>query len=75
MKLSVTPTGIVRYVYTESMDLEDLGVSMIRRASNVEPSDDGWYAYIADGGPVLGPFVKRSQAIKAEIGWLEQHAV
>ncbi len=44
----------------------------IRRASHVEPDDDGrWMADMAPvGGPVLGPYVRRSDALEAETAWL-----
>ena len=74
MLLTVTTTGQVRCVYSEAIDLDALGTHTIRRASNVEPGDDGWYAYIVDG-PTLGPFAKRSEAIAAEVRWLEEHSI
>jgi hypothetical protein len=47
----------------------------IRRASHVEPDDDGqWWADLSPvNGPHLGPFAKRSEALTAESSWLEQH--
>lgn len=72
MVLSITPTGDVRCVYTEALNLDQLGHSHIRRASYVEPGPDGWCAEI-EGGPTLGPFPKRSEAIRAEVAWIEEH--
>ena len=72
MILTITPTGTLRAVYTEALDLDQLGPATIRRASNVEPGPDGWYATITDG-PVLGPFPKRSEAIRAEVAWIEEN--
>ena len=46
-----------------------------RRASHVEPNDAGqWEADMAPmGGPVLGPFDLRAEALAAEHAWLEAH--
>jgi hypothetical protein len=45
-----------------------------RRASHVEPVDGGWTADMAPvGGPVLGPFPRRDQALEAEVAWLLAH--
>lgn len=74
MKITVSPTGTLRCVYTEAMDLDAMGDHVIRRASNVEPGPDGWYAYLVDG-PTLGPFAKRSEAIRAEVAWIEQNVL
>lgn len=62
-------------IYDERLDLSDLGAVSIRRASNVEPDQDGqWTASMAPVlGPVLGPFPKRSQALSAEVAWLENN--
>ena len=48
---------------------------MIARASHVEPDPDGrWQADLRPvGGPVLGPFDRRSEALAAELAWLEAH--
>jgi len=44
----------------------------ITRASHLEPDRDGfWWADMGpSGGPVLGPFRSRSEALGAERGWL-----
>jgi hypothetical protein len=73
MHLVVEPTGRIRAIYTEELDLAVLGRPEIRRASHVEPGLDGcWSADLRPiGGPVLGPFERRSQALEAELAWLE----
>lgn len=75
MDLVVTPTGEVRCVYSEVVDLSGLGKLSIRRASHVEPDSAGqWWADLRPvTGPVIGPFFLRSQALEAEIAWLHDH--
>jgi hypothetical protein len=72
MELVVAVDGGVRCVYDESLDLRALGKLQITRASHVEPDSDGnWWADMGpSGGPVLGPFRSRSEALAAERGWL-----
>lgn len=73
MDLVVTSNGTVKAVYGEAIDLAVLGRPVIARASHVEPS--GGCLWTADlspvGGPVLGPFHRRSEALAAEHAWLE----
>jgi hypothetical protein len=71
--LLVSPDGRVTAIFGEEIDLRVLGEVTTRRASHVEPSPDGgWTADLSPvNGPVLGPFEKRSQAIAAEVAWLE----
>jgi hypothetical protein len=73
MKLIVKPDGTVRTIYDETIDLGVLGRPTIMRASHVEPDDQGcWRADLSPvGGPVLGPFDRRSEALEAERDWLE----
>jgi hypothetical protein len=75
MQLRIEPGGRVRCLYGEAIDLTALGAASIRRASRVEPDAEGrWWADLSPtGGPTLGPFAKRSQALDAERAWLEAH--
>jgi hypothetical protein len=75
MELFIAPNGRVRCLYSEDLDLGSLGCLTIRRASHVEPIDNGcWTADLSPiGGPTLGPFAQRSQALAAEVGWIEGH--
>jgi hypothetical protein len=75
MELLVLPTGALRGIYDEALDWRALGYVSIRRASYVEPDATGrWFADLSPaGGPRLGPFTLRSQALAAEIDWLSQH--
>ncbi len=72
MELIVAGDGGVRCIYDESLDLRALGKLQITRASHVEPDLDGnWWADMGPvGGPVLGPFGSRSEALQAEKRWL-----
>jgi hypothetical protein len=57
------------------IDLALLGSLSIRRASYVEPDDNGqWWADLAPiGGPKLGPFARQSEALDAEAVWLDKY--
>ena len=72
MELVVDAGGDVRCVYGEELDLRELGKLQITRASHVEPDADGfWWADMGpSGGPLLGPYGSRSEALVAERGWL-----
>ncbi len=75
MNLVIAPDGTAHAVYTEAIDLATLGPMRIARASHVEPGPGGgWLADLGPSrGPVLGPFARRSDAIAAEVAWLEAH--
>ena len=71
----VGPDGLLRFVYQDELiELLRLGQHLIERASHVEPSPLGWTADLTPvGGPVLGPFARRDQAIAEEVNWLDSH--
>ena len=75
MELIVEPDGTLRCIYSEEIDLHALGTPTVSRASHVEPYEHGrWLADLSPvGGPFLGPFDSRSQALTAESEWLETH--
>jgi predicted RNA-binding Zn-ribbon protein involved in translation (DUF1610 family) len=75
MIIDFFPDGTAKAIYSEEIDLEQLGKLDIRRASHVEPDADGlWWVDLSPvNGPQLGPFAKRSQALSAEHEWLERH--
>ena len=77
--------GAARAIYTDDVDLRGLaaalGTASIDRASHVEPdhawsdrSSINWWADMSpSGGPLLGPFDRRSDALAAEVAWLQEH--
>jgi hypothetical protein len=73
MQLIVLPTGEIRCLYEETIDLAALGRPAITRASHVEPDADGrWWADLSPvEGPGLGPYQQRTEALGAEHAWLE----
>lgn len=75
LEIVIGPGGTATCLYSEDLDLAALGEVQVRRASCCEPDDCGrWWADLAPvGGPKLGPFAKRSQAIAAEVRWLQEH--
>ncbi len=75
MQLVVDPDGTVRCLYGEEIDLTVLGSPIITRASHVEPNQSGsWAADLSPvGGPILGPYLFRSEALAAERRWLKTH--
>jgi len=75
MQLVIEPGGVVRCIYSETIDLTALGSPAIERASHVEPDQQGrWWADMGPVlGPVLGPYAHRSEALAAEHAWLEAH--
>lgn len=75
IELVVDKIGTAHCIYSDEVDLTGLGEIQIHRASAVEPDSQGrWWADLAPvSGPKLGPFCRRSQAIKVEVAWLRQH--
>ena len=72
MELIVESSGLTRCVYSDAIPLQGFGQVRIKRASNVEPNEQGeWIADLSPvSGPTLGPFLKRTDAIEAEVTWL-----
>lgn len=72
MKLSLH-NGRVTAIYSD--DLADLAGKAsrveIRRASAVEPTEDGQWSATMNDGTVLGPYRLRSEALAEEVKYLE----
>ena len=75
MEMIISPAGLVYAIYGEAIPLETLGPPRILRASTVEPTPDGqWLVDLAPvGGPQLGPYPHRSDALQVEVAWLQAH--
>lgn len=74
----VEPDGTIRFIYDDKLAEVARGLNGTIhpcRASHVEPTDDGqWEADLSPvGGPVLGPFALRQDALDAEVDWLRTH--
>jgi hypothetical protein len=67
--------GRLIYVYGDELQfLASLGDVTIERASHVEPCGTGWQADMAPvGGPVLGTWTTRAEALQAEVEYLTEH--
>ena len=72
IEIVITPVGQTRMVFDDRLDARMIGAIKIKRGSHVEPTTDGrWTADLSPvGGPILGPFDKRKEAIDAEVAWL-----
>jgi hypothetical protein len=76
MEITLLVGASVEAIYADDAVelLKGLGKVSIRRASHVEPEEDGWYADMSPvGGPKLGPFSTRSRAIQSEVQWLQRN--
>jgi hypothetical protein len=76
MLVEITPTGCMRFLYNDDLrGLMDAGKATVTRASDVEPTEKGeWTADLTRvGGPILGPFKLREDALTAEREWLESN--
>jgi hypothetical protein len=77
MVIDVSESGVLSFVYQDDLaeivrQGHETGSAEIERVSEVEPFKQGWCADIL-GGPFLGPFELRSEAIAAEIEWIEEN--
>jgi hypothetical protein len=74
MEITLVIGSDIQAIYSDEGNdlLRECGNVAIRRASHVEPEADGWHADMGPvGGPKLGPFPTRSQALEAEVLWLK----
>ncbi len=77
--LFITTDGAIEGIYSDDLSgLLTQGDATITRASHVEPSRDAdgnlrWFADMSpSGGPILGPFTLRSEALTAEVAWIHK---
>lgn len=78
MEVKITPKGDVQFIWDDRLaGLFESGSGTIRRASHVEPTEDGmWTADLSPvKGPILGPFKRRAEALNAEVKWLKQYVI
>lgn len=76
VRLRIDPEGQVTTIYSDEAApmLQALGPVAITRASHVEPASGGWTADMRPvGGPILGPFALRGEALAAEVKWLQEN--
>lgn len=78
MKIKINPDGTINLLYTEDICVEELGkVDSIKRLFHVEPTQDNkWTATVnrdTSECVMLGPFDKRSEALEAEVTWIEDN--
>lgn len=73
----VVSGGKARFIYSDDLlGLTAMGKQTTRRASHVEPTDEGWIADLTPvNGPVLGPFPTRSEALQMEVDWLKSNHI
>jgi hypothetical protein len=81
-KLVIDNAGTITLIYADDLSaIMGEGKVTITRASHVEPVDEfdcfkGWAADLSPvGGPVLGPFKSRAEALAAEVEYLEREVL
>lgn len=76
--LVVEEDGTLTGIYNDDLaDLLAQGQATVRRASHVEPAPGGgWEADMSPvGGGVLTGFALRSEALAAEVAWLNENVL
>lgn len=79
-EIIVAPNGMLRFIYDDDIAamLQDIAVLSVARASHVEPTENGhgWTADMSPvGGPILGPFDTRGEALSEEVAWLKTYSI
>jgi len=72
-EIVVQESGSISFIWDDALaPLLDLGSVEMQRASHVEPTESGqWIADLSpSGGPLLGPFRLRADALLSERLWL-----
>jgi hypothetical protein len=74
--IAIEQDGSLTFVHSDQVAamLAPLGQVTIKRASHVEPNEQAqWEADMSpSGGETLGPFPTRTQALSAEVEWLNK---
>jgi hypothetical protein len=77
MKVTFEVDGKIRFIYEDegASLMQEVGPLEVKRASHVEPKSGPygtwWHADMSPvGGPSLGPFSTRAEALEAERDWL-----
>lgn len=77
--LSITPTGKIEFIHDDDMTeiVSGCGNTRIERASHVEPDTENpgtWFVSLLPvGGPIMTGFTRRSDALAAEVKWIEEN--
>lgn len=78
MEMRIDAEGNLRMIYSDALvGVLDEGDAKVTRASTVEPGADGlWEVDLSmSGGPVMGGFKLRQDALDAEVAWLRDHKI
>ena len=77
LEISIGADAAIRFIYDDAARfLLNQGEATVRRASAVEPSGTEWTADMSPvGGPILGKFERREDALKAEVSWLKKNYI
>ncbi len=73
--LEIAPDGTLTFLWDDALaPLMELGSGYLQRASHIEPQGTEWVADLSPmGGPTLGAFPLRNDALVAERDWLQRH--
>lgn len=66
--------GTINMIYDDSSrELMDNGKLSITRVSNVEPNEKGEWLATLSNGVILGPYRLRTDALDAEVKYIEEN--
>jgi len=73
--LHILEDGNCAAIYTDALDLYQLGALEVRRVSSVEfdPAQQGWRVTFPDGFCLTERFRRREDALAAEVAFVEAH--
>jgi len=73
--LHILEDGNCAAIYTDALDLYQLGALEVRRVSHVEfdPDQQGWRVRFPDGFSLPERFRRRDEALAAEVAFIEAH--